>query len=51
MLLAEADGVKFEPDMKGQSKSGRESIVDVDSQEAHITTDDMESGISTLNAW
>ena len=49
MLLAEADGVKFEPDLKGRIKAGRESIVDVDSQETQIIADEVESGISTLN--
>ena len=32
VLLAKADGVKFEPDLKGQSKTGIKSIIDMDSQ-------------------
>ena len=32
VLLAKLDGVKFKPDMKGQIKTGRKSIIDMDSQ-------------------
>ena len=32
VLLAKADGVKFEPDMIGQSKTGRKYVIDVDTQ-------------------
>ena len=51
VLLAKADRVKFEPDMKGQSKNGRKSIIDTDYQEAQIIADVMESGMRTLTAW
>ena len=50
MLLAKADGVKFGPDLKGQIKTGRESIIYMDSQEAQIIADAMDSGMSTLTA-
>ena len=33
LLLTKADGVKFEPDLKGRSKTGRKYIIDMDSQE------------------
>ena len=51
VLLAKADGVKFGPDIKGQIKTGRESIIYMDSQEAQIIADAMDSGIITLTAW
>ena len=50
VLLAKADGVKFEPDLKGRSKSGRRSIIDMDSQEAQIIADAVELGMSALTA-
>ena len=34
VLLAKADVVKFEPDMKGRSKTGRKSIIYMNYQEA-----------------
>ena len=39
VLLAKADGVKFETAMKGWIKTGRKSIIDMDSQEAQIIAD------------
>ena len=51
VLLAKADRVKFEPDLKGQSKNGRKSIIYMDDQEAQIIADVVESGMSTLTAW
>ena len=51
MLLAKADGVKFEPDMKGQSKIGRKSIIDMDSKEEQIIADVVELGMSALTMW
>ena len=51
VLLAKMDGVKFEPNMKGQSKTERKSIIDMDSQEAQIIADAVESGVSTFTAW
>ena len=51
VLLAKADGVKFKPDLKGQSKTGGKSIIYMDSQEAKIIADAMDSGMSTLTAW
>ena len=48
VLLAKADRVKFEPDLKGQSKNGRKSIIYMDDQEAQIIADVVESGMSTL---
>ena len=51
VLLAKADGVKFEPNLKGWSKTGRKSIIDMDSQEAQIVADALESGMSVLTAW
>ena len=50
LLLEKADGVKFEPDLKGQSKLGRKSIINTDSQEAQIIPDTVELGMSTLTA-
>ena len=32
VLLTKTDGVKFGPDMKGRSKTGRKSIIDMDSK-------------------
>ena len=51
VLLAKVDGVKFKPDLKGQSKTGRKSIIDMDSQEAQIFADAVESGMSTFTNW
>ena len=51
VLLAKADGVRFEPSLKGRSKTGRKSTIDMDSQEAHIIDDVFKSGISMLTAW
>ena len=51
VLLAKANGIKFEPDLKGRSKTGRKSIIDMDFQEAHIIADAVESGMSVLTAW
>ena len=51
VLLAKADGVNFGPDLKGQIKTGRECIIYMDSQEAQIIDDVMDSGMSTLTAW
>ena len=51
VLLAKADGVKFKPDLKGQSKTGRKSIIYMDDQESQIITDAMDLGMSTLTAW
>ena len=51
VLLAKADGVKFESDLKCWRKTGRKSIIDMDSQEAQIITDAVDSGMSTLTAW
>ena len=51
VLLAKADGVKFEPDMKGRSKTGRKSIINMDSQESQIIADVVDSGMITLTAW
>ena len=45
VLLAKADGVKFGPNLKGQIKTGRESIIYMDSQEAQIIADAMDLGI------
>ena len=30
--LAKANGIKFEPNLKGRNKTGRKSITDMDSQ-------------------
>ena len=51
VLLAKANGIKFEPDLKGRSKTGRKSIIDMDFQEAQIIDDAVESGMSVLTAW
>ena len=51
VLVSKADGVKFKPDLKGQIKNGGESIIYMDSQEAQIIADAMDSGMSTLTAW
>ena len=50
-LLAKVDGVKFKPDLKGQIKNGRKSIIGMDSKEAQIIADVVELGMSTLTAW
>ena len=34
VLLAKADGIIFEPNMKGRNKTGRKFIIDMDYQEA-----------------
>ena len=39
VLLAKADGVKSEPDLRGRRKTGRKSIIDMDYQEAQIIAD------------
>ena len=51
VLLAKADGVKFGPDIKCRIKTGRESIIYMNPQEAQIISDVMDSGMSTLTAW
>ena len=51
VLLAKSDGVKFELNMKGQRKIVRNSIIDMDYQEAQIIADAVESGMIPLNAW
>ena len=51
VLLAKADGFKVEPDLKDWSNIGTESIIDMDSQEAQISADAVESEMSTLTAW
>ena len=51
VLLAKAYGFKFKPDLKGWSKTGRKSIIYMDSQEAHIIADAMDLEMSTLTAW
>ena len=50
VLLAKADGVKFGPNMKGRSKTGRKSIIDMDSKELQIIADAVDSGMSMLIA-
>ena len=44
LLLVKADGIKYEPDLGGQSKTGSKSIIDMDSQEAQIIADAVELG-------
>ena len=39
-----ADGIKSEPNLGVQSKTGSKSIIDMDSQEAHIISDAVELG-------
>ena len=39
VLLAKANEVKFEPDLRGWSKTGRKSIIDIDYQEVQIIAD------------
>ena len=51
VLLSKADGFKVEPDMKGWIKTGRKSIIDMDSHGAQIITDAVESGMSALTSW
>ena len=36
MILSKANEVKFEPDLRGWSKTGRKSIIDIDYQEVQI---------------
>ena len=50
VLLVKAGGVKFEPNMKGRSKTGRKSIIDMDSKELQIIADAVDSGMSMLIA-
>ena len=51
VLLAKVYGVRFEPSLKCRRKNGRKSIIDMDSQEAHIIDYVFKSGISMLTAW
>ena len=51
VMLAKADGFKFETNMKGRSKTGRKSIIDMDYQEAHIIANAVDSGMNTLTAY
>ena len=51
VLLSKAYGFKLYPDLKGRSKTGRKSMIDMDYQEAKIIADAVDSGMSTLNAW
>ena len=51
LLLAEAYGIKSEPDLKGRSKTGRKSNIDMDFQELQIINDAVKSGMSALTAW
>ena len=51
VLLEKAGRVKFEPNLKGWSKTGRKSIIYKDSQEAQIITDAVELRIRTLTFW
>ena len=44
VLLVKADGIKSEPNLGVQSKTGSKSIIDMDSQEAHIISDAVELG-------
>ena len=50
-LLAKENGFKFEPDLKGRSKTGRKFIIDMDSQEAQIISDAVELRMNMLTAW
>ena len=51
LLLAKAYGVKSKLDLKGLSKTGRKSNIDMDFHELQIITDAVESGMSALTAW
>ena len=51
VLLVKAEGLKFETDLKGLIKTGRKSIIDMDSQEAKIIADAVELEMSTLTDW
>ena len=51
MLSSNADRIKFEPNLKGWIKNGGKYIIDMDSQEAHIISDEAESWISMLTDW
>ena len=50
VLLAKADGVKLETNLKGRRKTERKSIIDVDSKEAQIITDVVELEMSMLTS-
>ena len=50
-FLSQADAFKLEPNLKGQSKTGTKSIIDMDYQEAQIIADAAELGMRTLTAW
>ena len=41
VLLAKENEVKFEPVLRGQRKSGRKSIIDMDYEEVQIIADVM----------
>ena len=43
VCLVKEDRVKFKPNLKGRSKTGRKSIIDMDSQEAQTMDDVLES--------
>ena len=51
VLLAKADGVKLEPNLKGWRKTWGKSIIGMYYKEAQIIADVVESGRITLTAW
>ena len=51
VLLAKARGVKFKPNIKGWSKTGKKSIIGMDYQKSRIIADAVESGMRALTAW
>ena len=51
ILLVKADGVKFEPDLKGQIKIWRKSLIDMDYQEVQNIAYAIDSGMIMLSTW
>ena len=51
VLLAKENEVKFEPNLRGWSKTGRKSIIDMDYEEAQIIADSVKWGMIMLTAW
>ena len=51
VFLAKENEVKFEPVLRGQRKSGRKSIIDMDYEEVQIIADVMQWGMITLTTW
>ena len=53
LLTAKEAGVRYDPQegVKRRGRSGRKAIIDINSQEAQIIADAIESGMSIVSAW